>query len=130
MNNKGQTLVTFVLIIPLIIILFIMTLDFGNMLIQKRKAENSIKSTIKYGLKNIEKENLEKNLENLLKENLDNNKIDNLKIEIKEKEISVTLNIHYDKIFKDFLYDNKIELKYIGNINNNDIVIKRGELHE
>ena len=53
LNNKGQTLVAFIILIPVLIMIFTLVVDLGLLSIEKRKIDNEIKSTITYGLKNI-----------------------------------------------------------------------------
>ena len=48
MNNKGQTLVLFVLILPLVIILFIGIIDICNIQYEKRKMENILDNSFEY----------------------------------------------------------------------------------
>lgn len=40
MNNKGQALVEFVLILPVFLIILLVVVDFGNLLYSKNKLEN------------------------------------------------------------------------------------------
>lgn len=40
MNNKGQALVEFVLILPVFLIILLVVVDFGNILYSKNKLEN------------------------------------------------------------------------------------------
>lgn len=71
MNNKGQTLVIFVLILPLIILTTYVLLTKGNMYYQKRLLENNIKSALNYGLDHIDDENIEIKVKELIKKNID-----------------------------------------------------------
>lgn len=41
MNNKGQALVEFVLILPVIVFILLAIVDFGNVLFSKNKLENN-----------------------------------------------------------------------------------------
>ena len=49
-NDKGQTLVLFILFLPIISILIIMIINYGNLNMNKSKIENNIKYAIEYGL--------------------------------------------------------------------------------
>ena len=66
MNNKGQSLVIFVLILPLILALMGICIDIGIINSEKRKIENNVKSTITYGLNNIEDKNINNKMRKLL----------------------------------------------------------------
>ena len=54
MNNKGQTLVVFVLFLPVLVIVITMIINKSNMYYDKRNMENIAKEAINYGLSNIE----------------------------------------------------------------------------
>ena len=60
MNNKGQVLVLFVILIPIILLLLIMTIEVGDIYLDKQKTKNTIKEIIRDNLKqepNVEKIN-------------------------------------------------------------------------
>ena len=59
MNKKGQTLVVFVLFLPVLVIVITMIINKSNMYYDKRNMENIAKEAINYGLSNIEDENIE-----------------------------------------------------------------------
>ena len=50
MNNKGQTLVLFLFIIPVILLIFMAFYQFGVMQLEKRQMLDALTSTIEYGL--------------------------------------------------------------------------------
>ena len=89
MNNKGQTLVLFVVIIPIILILFTYIFDIGNLYIEKRKINNTLELALEY-----QKEN--KNVESYINKNIDD--ID--EIIIKDDEIVIKKNVK--GIIKDY----------------------------
>lgn len=47
MNRKGQALVEFVLILPVLIIILLTVVDFGNILVSKNKLENAATDIIR-----------------------------------------------------------------------------------
>ena len=47
MNRKGQALVEFVLILPVLIIILLAIVDFGNILVSKNKLENDATDIIR-----------------------------------------------------------------------------------
>ena len=75
MDNKGQTLVTFVLILPIILLILLCVIDYGLVSIQKHEATSSIKDSITYALKNSNSDNIEEKMKNLIYKNIDENKI-------------------------------------------------------
>ena len=121
MNNKGQVLVCFVLMIPIIFMVFALIVNLGLLSIEKRKISNTIKSSITYGLKHIDEENLEGTLRELIKKNVDN--IDELIVLVDNNYISIKLSKKYHGILN-YLTNENVTLAYNGNIINSKITIK------
>ena len=120
MNNKGQTLVIFVLILPIIILTTYVLLTKGNMYYQKRLLENNIKSALNYGLDHIDEENIEIKVNELIKKNI-------------EAEIIVTIENNFFIIkgiieipeLQEKIGFNNLEITYKGyKENNKNILIK------
>ena len=90
MNNKGQTLVLFVLILPIIIFIMLLVIDVSNMFITKQELNNINKIVLNYGLDIIEEENIDRKLEELINKNISVNehtiRIDNGIIEVEIKK--------------------------------------------
>ena len=89
MNNKGQTLVTFIIILPILLIILTLVVDLGFIYIEKRNIDNSVYDAINYYLENINKENIENKTKKLLNKNIDN--IDKLTIREKDDYIEITV---------------------------------------
>jgi len=119
LNSKGQSLVVFVVLLPILLLFMAFIFELGNITYLKNKYENEIKSTIEYGLKHQEDENLESKLNRLLDENLEGNK----EISITENsiEIHVTHNPNgiYSELFKKQF---EINLTYIGQFDTSKII--------
>ena len=120
MNNKGQTLATFVIILPIILLVLLLILDFGLLSIEKRSISSDIKTTIKYGLNNNSNSN---DIQELLYKNIDQNKVKKIDINLTDNSVSIDVIVKYDSIFK--IINNEIKLSYIGTIENNKIEIKK-----
>ena len=90
MNNKGQTLVLFVLILPIIVFIMLLVIDVSNMFITKQELNNINKIVLNYGLDIIEEENIDSKLEELINKNISVNehtiRIDNGIIEVEIKK--------------------------------------------
>ena len=71
MNKKGQTLVVFVLFLPVLVIVITMIINKSNMYYDKRNMENIAKEAINYGLSNIEDENIENKIKIFISKNID-----------------------------------------------------------
>lgn len=114
MNNKGQTLVVFVLFLPVLVIVITMIINKSNMYYDKRNMENIAKEAINYGLSNIEDENIENKIKILISKNIDCEK----EVKIEDGEIRVTL-IKENKTIKKILGYENIKIKYKGKIEDN-----------
>lgn len=127
MNNKGQTLVMFVLLLPILLIILCLVFDVGNLLLEKRHIESVIKDAIKYELNNNDDINTSRNrLTNTLTKNIDNIKIKQINI-TNNKVITISISKEYKGKFTSILKNNlfTIDLTFKGYINGNDIVIKK-----
>lgn len=125
MNNKGQVLVIFVLLIPIFLFIFAIVIDVGMLYVEDKHAESSIKETIKYGLENIESVDLEESMNNLITKNINNVIEANIKIE--NDYIYITVRNKYNGIFKSLITKNIYELSnsYYGYIEDNNFVINK-----
>lgn len=114
MNSKGQTLVVFVLFLPVLVIVITMIINKSNMYYDKRNMENIAKEAINYGLSNIEDENIEDKIKIFISKNIDCEK----EVKIEDGEIRVTL-IKENKTIKKILGYGNIKIKYKGKIEDN-----------
>lgn len=122
MGNKGQTLVIFVLILPILLLLFALIWEVGNLGLTTNKYETEIKDTIEYGLNHLDNENLEEVLTNLLKANLEGD----INVEINNQVIKVNVKQNYDALFNNLLNNRfDIDLTYNGYIENNKFIIQK-----
>ena len=123
-NNKGQSLVMFVLIIPIFLLILTLVYDVGNAIYEKDRLSNTNYLTIEYGLNNIDTVT-ENDLKNLIEQNTSNLKyiyvtIEGNQIEIKmEKDAKSIIG----KMFNFNLV--KIISHYKGKIKNNQKEIER-----
>ena len=121
MNNKGQTLVLFVLMLPIIIFIMLLVIDVSNMVITKQELNNINKMVLNYGLDIIEEENIENKLEDMINKNISTNE-HTIKID------DGTIEIDLKKEIKGIITKKKIyEVKsiYKGYIKEDEKVIRR-----
>lgn len=127
LNNKGQSLVMFVMILPILLMIIMMVIDIGKM-VQRREELDSINYIlVDYGLDNIELNNLE----NKLKEILDKNdkSIDIVKINIDKESLEVEVILR-DEVDLLILKDNKlfrVKSDYVGRVVDNKKIIERNK---
>ena len=117
MNNKGQVLVLFLLLLPLLLMVFALVIDLGLLMHRTYKVKDSVKEAITYGLINDDIEGMKV----LLNKNIDDNYTistnDNIEININGSYKAILGNIFNKKIYK-------YSFKYLGYIDNDNIVIK------
>lgn len=125
MNNRGQSLISFVLIIPIILMILFMVYDIGNMVLLREKLDNINYIAIDYGLDKIEDLDLNAKLNELIKKNKDD--IEVVNISISEGKIRITLE---DRLNNKFSLISKfktftVKSSYIGYIENDKKVIRK-----
>ena len=125
MNKKGQMLVLFIILLPLILMFVGFIIDTGYLYIEKRKVDLIVKDTVEYGIKNYH-DTTEEELYELLKQNIDN--INEHKIIKKDNTIKVSVLVQKDSVFSFIFNKEKYEISasYKGMYENNKIKIVRG----
>ena len=96
-NNKGQSLVLFVIVIPILLFILILVIDIGKAINLKQELNNINKIVLDYGIDKIDEENLEVELTELVK--LNNNEIDKIDIKLDDDKIYLNISCNMDLIF-------------------------------
>ena len=122
MNNKGQSLVLFILMIPILIGIIALVVDLGNAWVEKNKLDNITEIVLEYSLEENEIE--EKKVEELM--NYNTNK-KNSNITINNNVITIETKTYTEGIFSKLLNipGFKIISKYKGYIKDNKSVIEK-----
>lgn len=123
-NNKGQSLVMFVLIIPIFLLILTLVYDVGNAIYEKDRLSNTNYLTIEYGLNNIDTVT-ENDLKNLIEQNTSNLKY--IYVTIEENQIEIKMEKDAKSIIGKMFNFNlvKIVSHYKGKIINNQKEIER-----
>ena len=120
-DRKGQSLVLFVLLIPLIIGVVILVYDVGNAMVEKNKMNNIIEMVMEMSL---EDELETSKIESLLSKNLNgyNNEVHDVN---NKMVISSSTNIEgvFSKLFG--FQGFEIRSEYVGEVINKEIVITK-----
>ncbi len=124
MDRKGQTLVAFVFILPIIILILLVIIDYGQISIQKQETVSSVKDAITHALKNPNSDNKKNEMETLLYKNINENKIKKLDIEFDNDKVIVDLIVIPDEVFNIINIHHNIKISYTGKIENNQIIIE------
>ena len=110
MNNKGQTLVIFVILLPLFLTLCAFVIDVGLMTYENVKLKNTTKTI----LNSVASKNkiTEENIINLYKENDIN--IENINIQIDNEKIIIENDYYIDSLFGKILRIKEYEIKVVA----------------
>lgn len=114
MNNKGQVLVLFVILMPIILLLLLITIEIGNVYLDKQKTKNVIKNIIRDNISNNE------TIDTLIEENIK---------DIEEKTVFISddeIRIYIKQNKKIFGRNINIEYKYKGIKKEEKIIISEG----
>ena len=125
MNNKGQSLISFVLIVPIILLILFMVYDIGNMVLLKEQLNNINYLVIDYGLDKIDSVDLSNELTEMINKNKED--IDKIEININDGKIKIFLE---DKIENRLSLINKFDVldiksNYIGYIQDGKKIIRK-----
>lgn len=117
MNNKGQTLVVFVIILPIILFLLALIIDYGLFSLENKKLNDTVYDGVEYYLDNLEDSAVESKVIKLLESNTEDTtfEIDNT------TNIEITAHKSYKGISGIF-NNNELDIKYIGNKDTKEIV--------
>ncbi|MBS7020518.1 MAG: pilus assembly protein [Firmicutes bacterium] len=70
LDKKGQSLTAFVLILPILLMLFALIIDTGSLYLEKKKLEDGVLTGLKYGMKHKDTDVKDK-MRLLVRENVD-----------------------------------------------------------
>ena len=96
LNNKGQSLVMFILIIPIFLGIMVLVIDIGNVIYYKQDIDNINKVVINYGLSHMDDEDVLSNMKELAKLN---NKDLSIEIVFNDMEYCVSSSYYVNGIF-------------------------------
>lgn len=120
-NNKGQVLTLFVLIIPIIILLLILVIDIGLITTEKQKIDNVNYIAIEYGVEHISDTNIKEKLINIINKNI--KELENITIDINDEKVEIQLNKKANGIISKKIFN--LTSHYIGYIKEEKIIIER-----
>ncbi len=96
LNNKGQSLVLFVILIPIFLGIMVLVIDMGNVINYKQDMDNISKLVIDYGLDNMDKADVLNDMKELAK--LNNEKF-SFEINFNDMEFYVNSSYYVNGIF-------------------------------
>ncbi len=126
MNKKGQTLVLFVIFLPVLVILGAIVIDVGRFAYETNRVNSINRMCIKYAYKNINTLNKQR-VYDLIEDN--DSSINKYTITISDDLTEIDMSITKDVrgIFSSILDKDvyRVKSNYIGTISNDKLVINR-----
>lgn len=127
MNNKGQSLILFVLMIPLIFLILVLVYDVGSMVLLKLELDNINKLALDYGITNISNDDITDELKELIEKNKSD--INSIDVTLDDEKIYITLKDSIDtniNLIKDISIF-EIKSSYVGYLSNGKKKIERNK---
>lgn len=121
LNNKGQTLVLFVMLLPIMLLVMVLVFDIGKSIVEKQKLDNISFMIVSYGIEHSKDDNIEDTLKELV--TLNYKDVTDVEILVKDDYVSVNLSGKVKGVFGNLVGKSFFEVKsyYIGNINDKKI---------
>jgi Flp pilus assembly protein TadG len=117
LNNKGQTLILFVILIPIVLVLMALVIDTSYLYKEKTKLESTTKTIIKNNYDKKDSDDIDKIITDLYQKN--NIETNNLSISVSDNSLAIKNYYSIDSIFGNIIgikkYDIKVSLKGIKN---------------
>ena len=134
LNNRGQSLILFVIVLPVLLLILVLVIDIGRVVSLKQELNNISEIVLDYGidyLNNDMDDNIDSisSIENKLIEIIELNKddIDEIDVRIDNNKIYILLSDSVDGIFSSILDIDMFDIKssYVGYMDNNKKRIER-----
>ena len=123
MDNKGQSLIFFVLILPIIAMFFVLLIDVCSYEMNHNHIKNTINDNLKVILSSDEKDS--EKITNVIKQNIDNSEVS---VIINEENNNIEINVSYKhKSFSRKIISNEptVNYHYCGNYETKKIENKK-----
>ena len=123
MNNKGQVLVAFILMIPIILLMCVAITDVGLMNIESRRVNNTVRNSVKYGINNLGKTNIKDTMKSLIMDNLKNVDSISIDVDIDNSYAKATVKVKYKGLIN--ITNRDITSSYYANISDGKVTINK-----
>ncbi len=121
MNNRGQVLIIFVLLLPILFLILAFLIEIGDLLVYQNKLESNVRYIARYGAEHIDDIDLKNKLQTLNVKNLDGK----AKITIDEKSVKVYIKQRKKSVFSFVSIPLNVEFTYKGEIKDGNVVVKK-----
>lgn len=118
MNKKGQVLVAFVILIPLLLLLISVVINIGYLNYEKVKIEDTLEVLLEDALR-------KNKTENEMKEIINDNIKASINLNYNGKEVKVNVKKKINTVFSLLKKDYDLDLSYIAYIENDKYIFKK-----
>ena len=121
LNNRGQTLVLFVMLLPIMLLVMVLVFDIGKSIVEKQKLDNISFMFVSYGIEHSKDDNIEGTLKELVTLNCKD--ATDVEVLVKDDYVSVSLSGKVKGVFGNLVGKSNFKVRsyYIGNINDKKI---------
>ena len=125
LNNRGQSLILFVIVLPIILLIAILVIDVGRVIVRKQELSNISNLVLDYGLDNLEQDDISNELQELVK--LNDSEIDEINIFIDDNKIKLELKDSVNGLFSNIEDISVFNVKssYVGYLENENKRIEK-----
>lgn len=125
LNNKGQSLILFVTVLPVLLLIAIFVIDMGRVIVKEQELNNISNIVLDYGLDNLDKVDISNELQELVK--LNNSEIDEVNVFVEDNKIKLKLKDNVDGIFSNLINISIFNVKssYVGYFENENKKIEK-----
>ena len=89
LNNKGQSLVLFILLIPVMVLVMVLVIDMGNLYCEKKEIDSIGYLVCDYGISNYYDDNILNDMVKLA--NLNDDKLSKISVDIENNVVDVII---------------------------------------
>ena len=125
LNNKGQSLILFIVILPILLLILVLVIDVGRIIVLKQELDNINKIVLDFGLDNLDMDDLNNKMVELVK--LNNIELDDININLVEDKLYIELNMDTGGMLSGLVDISIFDIKssYVGYIKDEKKIIER-----
>lgn len=116
LNNKGQTLVLFVLLLPIMLCIMVLVFDIGKFICMKQELNNISSMVVSYGIEHYDDKDIENELTNLIL--LNDDSLSSIYVKVDDDKVYVDLFSSDSSIMGNIFNIEIFEVRstYVGNV--------------
>ncbi len=99
MNNRGQTLVLFLFILPVLLMVFIVFYQLGTIQLEKKQIEKTLEEVVRYGVDYWGRDTVKEDMIDMFQESFPEISKANIDIVVEENKVKMEVQKNYDIAF-------------------------------